>query len=104
MLLSQSAGPDADARDVRHQDRIRLAASGPATAAPTQNATSATTMTAVATAPRPAMLTGRNGTPSRQTHRSNDRLIRMTPAKAQRLRGGVGPVDGGSDVMMKGNS
>ena len=84
MLLSQSAGPDADARDVRHQDRIRLVASGPATAAPTQNATSATTMTAVATAPRPAMLTGRNGTPSRQTHRSNDRLIRMTPAKAQR--------------------
>lgn len=87
-----------------HHDRMRLRVAGPAMTAPSQKATSAMTMSAVATVHRAATLNGRNGTPSRQTHRSNDRLIRMTPAKAQRLRGGVGPVDGGSDVTMKGNS
>ena len=87
-----------------HHDRMRLRVAGPAMTAPSQKATSAMTMSAVATVHRAATLNGRNGTPSRQTHRNNDRPIRMTPAKAQRLLTEFRPVDGGEEVIMRGNS
>lgn len=82
------AGQDRFGR--RHQDRIRLAASGPAIAAPPQKMTSATTIMAVATVPRAATPSGRNGTPSRRTQRTSDALISTTPTTAHGLaRGGA---------------
>ena len=68
-------------------------------AAPPQKITSATMMTVVATAPRAATLSGRNGTPSRRTQRTSDALISTTPATAHRLAGGGARSGGGrSDV------
>ena len=77
------AGQDRFGR--RHQDRIRLAASRPASAAPAQKITSATTMRAVAAIPRAVTLSGRNGTVGSRIHRTRDPPIRTTPATAHRL-------------------
>ena len=72
-------------RDERHQDLMRRVASGPARAAPSQNATSATTICDPATAAFAPTWMGRKAMTRRATQRTADTPMRTTPITVTRL-------------------
>ena len=78
-------GPDGRPRDERHHDFHLRVASGPASAAPSQNAISATTICDPATVALTPAPSGRNGTTGSATQRASDDPMRTTPTAAARL-------------------